>query len=254
MIDLSGKIGLVVGIANEHSIAYGCAQAFHRAGAQLVATYLNDKAEKFVRPLAEGLDAELILPCDVEQPGALESVFALIQERYGRLDFALHSIAYAPKVDLDGRLLDSSRDGFARAMDISCHSFVRMARLAEPMMEDGGAMLTVSYYGAEKVVERYGLMGPVKAALESAARYMASEMGRRKIRVNVLSPGPMLTRAASGIPEFNLLMADAVERAPEHRLAGIADVGAMAAFLVSDSAAAITGNVTFVDAGYHVVA
>ncbi|WP_374376279.1 enoyl-ACP reductase FabI [Dongia sp.] len=254
MLSLANKIGLVVGIANDRSIAYGCAKAFRQAGASLAVTYLNDKAHSYVAPLASELGAELVLPCDVEQPEQLSATFDAIAQRYGRLDFLLHSIAYAPKVDLNGRLIDSSRDGFARAMDISCHSFLRMARLAEPLMASGGALLTVSYYGAEKVVDNYGLMGPVKAALECAAIYMANELGPCGIRVNVLSPGPIVTRAASGIPEFSALVDATARRAPARQLADVGDVGAMAAFLVSDLAANITGNITFIDAGYHVVA
>ena len=254
MCSLKDKVGLVVGIANEHSIAYGCAQAFRAVGADLALTYLNDKAHGFVAPLADALQAEMLLPCDVEQPGQLEEAFATVAARFGRLDFLLHSIAFAPKLDLGGRLVDSSRDGFARAMDVSCHSFLRMARLAEPLMTDGGTLLTVSYYGAEKVVDHYGLMGPVKAALECSALYLANELGSRGIRVNVLSPGPIATRAASGIPGFSDLVDDATRRGPTHHLAGIKDVGAMAAFLVSDLAANITGNITFIDAGSHIVA
>ncbi|WP_368413028.1 enoyl-ACP reductase FabI [Dongia sp.] len=254
MLTLKDKIGLVVGIANDRSIAYGCARAFRAAGADLAITYLNDKARGHVAPLADEMAAEMFLPCDVEDPDQLDATFDAIGARYGKLDFLLHSIAYAPKVDLEGRLVDSSRDGFGRAMDISCHSFMRMARLAEPLMEKGGALLTVSYYGAEKVVDNYGLMGPVKAALECAAQYMASELGPRGIRVNVLSPGPIATRAASGIPGFSGLIDDTTRRGPTHHLAGVDDVGAMAAFLVSDLAANITGNITFIDSGYHVVA
>ncbi|WP_374377675.1 enoyl-ACP reductase FabI [Dongia sp.] len=254
MISLEGKVGLVVGIANDHSIAYGCAKAFRAAGAALAITYLNDKARPFVAPLAEGLQSDLFVPCDVEVDGNLEAAFAAVEKRYGKLDFLLHSIAYAPKPDLGGRLVDSSAGGFARAMDISCHSFLRMARLAEPLMADGGSLLTVSYYGAEKVVEHYGVMGPVKAALECASLYLANELGPRGIRVNVLSPGPIATRAASGIPGFNDLLNDAEKRGPTHHLAGIGDVGAMAAFLASDLSRNMTGNIVFIDAGSHIVA
>jgi enoyl-[acyl-carrier protein] reductase I len=181
-------------------------------------------------------------------------VFDAVAREWGRLDFVLHSIASCPKEDLQGRVIDSSRGGFARAMDISAHSFLRMARLAEPLMKAGGCLLTVSYYGAEKVVDNYNIMGPVKAALEAAMRAMAVELGPKGIRVNALSPGPLRTRAASGVSHFDELIDAARARAPEHRLVDIDDVGAMATFLVSDKAHNVTGNVAYVDAGAHVVA
>jgi enoyl-[acyl-carrier protein] reductase I len=250
---LKSKKGLIVGIANRNSIAYGCAEVLHGAGAELAVTYLNAKAEPFVRPLAEGLGSPIVVPCDVREPGQLEGVFSRIQKEWGRLDFLLHSIAYAPKEDLHSRITDCSQAGFAMAMDVSCHSFIRMARLAEPLMTNGGCLLTVTFYGAEKVVEEYNLMGPVKAALESCVRYMAAELGPKRIRVHALSPGPLKTRAASGIERFDELLDRARARTPEHRLVGIEDVGNVAAFLVSDGAAALTGNIEYVDAGYHIV-
>ena len=225
----------------------------HGAGAELAVTYLNAKAEPFVRPLAEGLGSPIVVPCDVREPGQLEGVFSRIQKEWGRLDFLLHSIAYAPKEDLHSRITDCSQAGFAMAMDVSCHSFIRMARFAEPLMTSGGCLLTVTFYGAEKVVEEYNLMGPVKAALESCVRYMAAELGPKRIRVHALSPGPLKTRAASGIERFDELLDRARARTPEHRLVGIEDVGNVAAFLVSDGAAALTGNIEYVDAGYHIV-
>lgn len=249
---LSGKKGLIVGIANQDSIAYGCAKAFRRAGADLAVTYLNAKAEPYVRPLADELGAPIIAPLDVRVPGQLEAVFERITADWGRLDFLLHSIAFAPRDDLHGRLVDSSFEGFTLAMDVSCHSFVRMAKLAEPLMDKGGCLLTVSYFGAEKVIEDYGMMGPVKATLETCARYMAAELGDRHIRVNTISPGPMRTRAASGVKNFEVLIDRAVERAPLNRLATIEEVGALAAFLVGDGARSITGNTCYVDAGYHI--
>ncbi|MFZ3117575.1 MAG: enoyl-ACP reductase FabI, partial [Variovorax sp.] len=200
---LQGKKGLVVGIANAQSIAWGCARAFRDAGAELAVTWFNDKARPHVEPLAQQLQAPIALPLDVEQPGQMEAVFAAIEQQWGRLDFVLHSIAFAPKSDLHGRVTDSSREGFGRAMDISCHSFARMARLAEPLMKDGGSLMTMSYVGAEEVIPDYGLMGPVKAALEASTRYMAAELGPKGIRVNAVSPGPLATRAASGIPNFD---------------------------------------------------
>ena len=250
---LKGKKGLIVGIANRNSIAYGCAEVLHGAGAELAVTYLNAKAEPFVRPLAEELGSPIVVPCDVRERGQLEAVFSRIQKEWGRLDFLLHSIAYAPKEDLHSRITDCSEAGFAMAMDVSCHSFIRMARLAEPLMTDGGCLLTVTFYGAEKVVEEYNLMGPVKAALESCVRYMATELGPKRIRVHALSPGPLKTRAASGIERFDELLDRARARTPEYRLVNIEDVGNVAAFLVSDGAVALTGNIEYVDAGYHIV-
>jgi enoyl-[acyl-carrier protein] reductase I len=251
---LKGKRGLVIGVANNQSIAYGCAQAFRTAGAELAITYLNDKAEPYVRPLAEGLGAPIIVPCDVRQPGQLEAVFQAVERQWEGLDFLLHSIAFAPREDLHGRVVDCSQDGFKLAMDVSCHSFIRMARLAEPLMKRGGCLLTVTFYGSAKVVEHYNLMGPVKAALESSVRYMAVELGPKRIRVNALSPGPLKTRAASGIKSFDEMLEQARSRAPEHQLVGVEDIGAFAAFLVSDAAAAVTGNVEYVDGGYNIVA
>ncbi len=253
MMTLEGKKGLVAGIANQQSIAYGCAKTFRQLGAQLAVTYLNEKAEPHVRPLAESLQSSLFLPLDVRIEGQLEAVFDAIADHWGQLDFVLHSIAYAPREDLHRRVLDCSKEGFTMAMDISCHSFIRMARLAEPLMKAGGCLLTMSYYGAEKVVEDYNLMGPVKAALESVTRYLAAELGPQKIRVHAVSPGPLKTRAASGIARFDELMEKAAARAPKRHLVDIEDVGQTAAFLVSDAASALTGNVTYVDAGYHII-
>lgn len=250
---LEGRKGLVVGIANEQSIAWGCARAFRAAGAELAVTWLNDKARPHVEPLARQVQAGIALPLDVEQPGQLEAVFDAIAAAWGRLDFVLHSIAFAPRDDLHGRVTDSSREGFARAMDVSCHSFIRMARLAEPLMKDGGSLLTMSYLGADEVVANYGLMGPVKAALESSVRYLASELGPQGIRVNAVSPGPLATRAASGIADFDQLLAQAVERAPLRRLVEIEDVGALCAFLASDAARSITGDTLYVDAGFRIL-
>jgi enoyl-[acyl-carrier protein] reductase I len=253
-VSLQGKKGLIVGIANGASIAFGCAEVLQRDGAELAITYLNAKAEPYVRPLAEQLAAPIIVPCDVREPGQLEAVFAQIRDRWGRLDFVLHSIAYAPKEDLHNRIVDCSQAGFAMAMDVSCHSFIRMARMAEPLMTQGGCLLTVTFYGSEKVVEEYNLMGPVKAALESTVRYLAAELGPKRIRVHALSPGPLKTRAASGIERFDELLERARSRTPEHRLVSIEDVGNLAAFLVGDGAAALTGNVEYIDAGYHILA
>ncbi len=254
IVDLRGKRGLVVGIANRHSIAAGCAAAFSRAGARLAATYLNEKAKPFVQEVTDPLGCELLLPCDVREPGQLEAVFERIGKDWGGLDFLLHSIAFAPREDLQGRLTDSSAEGFALAMDVSCHSFIRMARLAEPLMQDDGCLLGVTFYGSERVVEHYNLMGPVKAALESATRYLAAELGPKGIRAHALSPGPIKTRAASGIDRFDRLMEEAAARAPQHHLVDIDDVGNLAAFLVSDAAKRITGTIIPVDGGAHLMA
>lgn len=253
MWNLAGKKALVVGVANDQSIAWGVAQALHRAGASVAITYLNAKAEPHVRPLAERLQSPLIEPLDVSAPGQDKALFQRISQVWGSLDVLVHSIAFAPRTDLQGRVLDSSAEGFAQAMDISVHSFVRLAHLAEPLMVDGGAMMAMSYYGAEKVVSSYNLMGPVKAALEASVRQLAAELGPRNISVNALSPGPMATRAASGIAKFDELLDHAVQQAPMHRLANIDDVGALAAFLSCDVARNITGNVIHVDAGAHIM-
>ena len=251
---LAGKRGLVVGIANESSIAAGCARAFVGAGAEIAATYLNDKAMPFVKSVTDDLGCDFLIQCDVRIPGQLDSAFDQIRMRWGQLDFLLHAIAYAPKEDLHGRVIDCSADGFALAMDVSCHSFLRMAHLAEPLMTRGGCLLTVTFYGSERVVANYNLMGPVKAALESAVRYTAAELGAKGIRAHAISPGPIRTRAASGIDRFDELLRIAAASALEHQLADIDDVGALAAFLVSDGAKRITGTVIPVDGGQHLMA
>lgn len=250
---LQGKRGLVVGIANKKSIAAGCAEAFANAGAELVVTYLNEHTKPFVKPVANKINASALLPLDVQVDNQLEAVFAHITDTWGTLDFVLHSIAYCPQEDLHGRVTDCSRDGFAQAMDISCHSFIRMAKLTEPLMLNGGCLLTVSYYGAEKVVEHYNIMGPVKAALESSVKYLAAELGPAGIRVNALSPGPLETRAASGIAFFDELINKARAEAPKRQLVTIEDVGNVAVGLVSDASKSITGNITYVDAGFHIM-
>ncbi len=250
---LRGRRGLVVGIANEHSIAFGCAVKLHAFGAELAVTYLNEKAEPYVRPLAEQLQAELILPLDVEQPGQLEAVFDRIRAEWGRLDFVIHSIAFAPRQDLHGRVVDCSLAGFQQAMRVSCYSFIEMARLAEPLIAPGGVLLTMSYYGADKVVNNYNVMGPVKAALEATTRYLAAELGEKGIRVFAVSPGPLKTRAASGITAFDELVEAAVSRAPAHRLVDIAEVGRVVAFLVGGGASGMTGDTIYIDAGLHIM-
>lgn len=250
---LAGKRGLILGIANQHSIATGCAQAFAQEGAVLAATYLNDKAKPFVEAVTSTLPCELLLPCDVQASGALEAVFEAVKAKWGGLDFLLHAIAFAPAQDLHGRVVDSSAAGFAQAMDISCHSFLRAARLAEPLMPQGGTLLAVTYQGSERVIPHYGLMGPVKAALESAVRYAAAELGGKAIRVNAISPGPIATRAASGIEHFSELLDNAARLSPEQRLASIEDCGALAAFLVCDAARMLTGLILPIDGGEHLI-
>lgn len=251
---LAGHKCLVVGIANEHSIAYGCAEAFRETGAELAITWLNDKARPHVEPLAEKLNATISAPLNVETPGELEALFDEIGSRWGRLDSLVHSIAFAPKEDLQGGLLDCSAEGFARAMDVSCHSFVRMARLAAPLMTDGGTMFAMSYFGANRVVPNYNVMGPVKAALEAACRYLAYELGPREIRVHAISPGPLQTRAASGIKDFELLLNEAVEKSPLGELVDVRDVGFACVYLASRFARRITGGTVYVDGGANIVA
>lgn len=254
MFSLKGQKALVVGIANRQSIAWGVAQALRAQGADLAITWLNEKAERFVRPLAEELGAEIAGPLDVSHPGEMEAIFAEITEKWGRLDTLLHSIAFSPKDDLHGRVVDCSAEGFGLAMDVSVHSFLRMIRLAEPLMGAGGCCLSVSFFGSTRVVENYNMMGPVKAALESVTRYAAAELGEKGIRVHALSPGPLATRAASGIAHFDDMMAEAAARAPTHHLATIEDIGAMAAFLASPEAKNLTGGIHEIDGGYSITA
>jgi enoyl-[acyl-carrier protein] reductase I len=250
---LKGKKALVTGVANDQSIAWGCAKAFRAFGADVAMTYLNDKAKPHVEPLAKEIDAALFMPLDLQHEGQLEAVFEKIAKKWGKLDICLHSIAFAPKEDLQGRVVDCSKDGFLRAMEISCWSFIRMAKLAEPLMHNGGALFTMTYYGSQMVVEHYNIMGPVKAALESATRYMAAELGPKGIRVHAISPGPLKTRAASGIGEFDKLLQKAQSKAPTRSLVSIDDVGIAVAFLGMDGAKLITGETLYIDGGYHII-
>ena len=250
---LKDKKGLVIGIANQRSIAWACARAFYKAGATLGGTWLSDKSRPHVEPLLDALGADIRRPLDVLDDSQMQGLFEEVQRRWGRLDFLLHSIAFAPKADLLGRLVDSSRDGFGVAMDVSCHSFIRLARQAEPLVTEGGSLITMSYLGSSEVVRNYGIMGPVKAALESATRYLAAELGPAGIRVNAISPGPIPTRAASGLSDFDALVADSAARAPMRGPLTIDDVGPLCAFLASDGARAMTGSTLFVDGGYHIL-
>lgn len=249
---LSGKKGLIVGIANNKSIAWGCAKHMKAAGADLAITFLNDKTNIYVEPLAKELNVEIYEKLNVSKPEEIDNLFKIIEEKWGKLDFIVHSIAFAPAEDLHGRVIDCSAEGFAQTLDISCHSFLRLAKKAEPLMKDGGSMLTVSYYGAEKVINNYSVMGVAKAALEASVRYASAELGSKGISVNAISPGPLLTRAASGIAEFDKLMSDAIANSPTGKLVTLDDVGQYATFLVSDAARYITGNTLYVDGGLHI--
>jgi enoyl-[acyl-carrier protein] reductase I len=250
---LEGKRGLIVGIANDQSIAWGCAKAFRALGAELAVTYLNEKAKRFVEPLANELNAPILMPLDINTEGQTEAVFERIGEEWGALDFLVHSIAFSPKDALHGRVVDVSRQGFAVTMDVSCWSFIRMAHLAEPLMRNGGALFTMTYYGSQMVVKNYNIMGVAKAALECAVRYLASELGPKGIRVHAISPGPLATRAASGIPGFDELLDKAEEKAPARKLVSIDDVGIATAFLAHDAARLLTGETLYVDGGYHIM-
>jgi len=251
---LKGKRGLIVGIANEHSIAAGCAMAMHAAGAEVAVTYADERSKPYIAPVVDKLNTPLFLPLNVEVDGQMEAVFEAIKAEWGELDFLLHSIAFCPADDLHGPVSECSKEGFALAMDISVHSLIRMTRLAVPLMKSGGSILTMSYYGADKVVDNYNIMGPVKSALEGTVRYLAAELGPKQIRVNAISPGPLHTRAGSGIAHFDTLIDDAQKRAPTHNLVSIEDVGQMAVGLVSDMTRKVTGNTSFVDGGYHIKA
>ncbi|HKI14537.1 MAG TPA: enoyl-ACP reductase FabI [Roseiarcus sp.] len=251
---LAGQNALVVGVANDDSIAYGCAKAFRAVGADLAITWLNEKARPHVEPLARELEASITGSVDVSVPGQLEAIFDLIRAKWGKMDILVHSIAFAPKADLQGGLLNCSAEGFAKAMDVSCHSFIRMAKLAAPLMTEGGTMFAMSYYGANRVVANYNVMGPVKAALEAACRYLAYELGPQGIRVHAISPGPLKTRAASGLKDFELLLTEAAHEAPLGELVDILDVGYACAYLATPLAKRITGGTVYVDGGVNLIA
>ncbi len=252
LLDLSGRKGLVVGMANARSIAWPAALHFRKAGAELAITHVNEATRPHVEPLARQLGAPIFMPCDVLVPGQLEAVFRTMASRWGRLDFVLHAVGRVPPEDLRGRLTDCSAEGFSEAMLASCHSLIRIARLAERLMKEGGSLITLSYFGAEKVVEHYNVMGPVKAALEASVRYLAHELGPRAIRVNAISAGPVKTRAAGGIRGFDELLAASAARAPLRRNVEADEIGRTALLLASDYTSAITGEVLHVDAGFHI--
>lgn len=251
---LADKKALIAGIANEQSIAYGCAKAFRELGADLAIIYLNEKAKSYVAPLTKQLEASILMPLDVSVPDQLEALFDKVAKQWGRLDILAHAIAFAPKEDLQGGLLNCSAKGFAMAMDVSCHSFIRMARFAAPLMTEGGTMFAMTYYGSREVAPNYNLMGPVKAALESSCRYLAFELGGRGIRVHAISPGPLKTRAASGLKDFERLLNEATEKAPIGELVDIMDVGFTCAFLATPYARRLTGNTVYVDGGANIMA
>jgi enoyl-[acyl-carrier protein] reductase I len=250
---LRGKKALIIGIANESSIAYGCAKMLKEAGAEIAITYLNEKAKPFVDKIVMPLSPSIYTQCDVTINNDLDNVFNEIATNWGSIDIIVHSIAFAPKNDLQGSIVDCSKEGFLLAMDISCHSFLRMAKLAKPLMTKGGSMFAMSFYGAVKVVDNYNVMGPVKAALESCVRYMSAELGASNIRVIAISPGPVKTRAALGLDDFDQLLKDAQNKSPMHALVDIFDVGAMVTYLSSDYAKNITGDTIYIDAGYHLM-
>jgi enoyl-[acyl-carrier protein] reductase I len=251
---LKGTKALVTGIANDSSIAYGCAKAFRELGADLAITYLNEKSRAYVEPLAKELEAAIFMPLDVTQPQQVDALFERIAGEWASLDILVHSMAFAPKEDLQGGLLACSAEGFAQAMDVSCHSFIRLARASVPLMKKGGTMFTMSYYGANKVVPNYNVMGPVKAALEASARYLAYELGPQQIRVHAISPGPLLTRAGSGLKDFDRLLAEAAQRAPLGELVDIMDVGYTCAFLATPLARRLSGETLYVDGGVNIMA
>ena len=252
LLDLSGRKGLVIGIANERSLAWPAALHFRQAGAELAITYVNERTKTHVTPLAARLEAPIVLPCDVKAPQELDAVFDAIAERWGKLDFILHAIGSVPPADLHGRLTDCSAGGFSEAMAVSVHSLIRMAHLSEPLMTDGGSVITLSYLGGERVVENYNVMGPVKAALEATVRYLAHELGPSNIRVNAISAGPVLTRAASGLTGFSGLLEATKRAAPLLRNIEADEVGRTALLFASDYTSGITGEVLHVDAGVHI--
>jgi enoyl-[acyl-carrier protein] reductase I len=250
---LEGKRGLIVGVANERSIAWGIAETLAKEGASLAFTYQGESFERRVKPLAESVRSEIVLPCDVEDSTSIENVFAVLAQRWGRLDFLVHSIAFSDKNELKGRYVETSADNFSRTMRISCFSFTDMARRARPLMTDGGSLITLSYYGAERVMPSYNVMGVAKAALEASVRYLAADLGPDGIRVNAISAGPMRTLAGSAIGSARRIYAWSEANAPLRASITLEQLGSSALYLLSDLSAGVTGEVHHVDAGYHVV-
>jgi len=250
-----GKRALILGVANERSLAWGIARHLHSAGCELGFTYLGDALERRVRPLAESVNSTLLLPCDVSNDSQLDSLFQAVQEKWGKLDILIHSVAFANRDDLEGRFVDTSRDGFRLALDISAYSLVACSKRAEPLMsQEGGSIITLSYYGAEKVVENYNVMGVAKAALEASVRYLANDLGPKKIRVNAISAGPVKTLAAAGIRNFRDKLAAAADKTPLRENIDAEDVGSLGAFLCSTAGKHITGTTLYVDSGAHIIA
>ena len=250
---MSGKRGLVMGIANNRSIAWGIAKAAADQGAELAFTYQGDALKKRVEPLAAEAGAKHVLPCDVSDDASVDSVFETLKSSWGTLDFVVHAIAYSNKEELDGRYVDTTADNFTKTLLISCYSFTAIARRAEKLMSNGGSLLTLTYYGAEKVMPHYNVMGVAKAALEASVRYLAEDLGRQKIRVNAISAGPIKTLAASGIADFRYILKWNEYNSPLRRTVSIEDVGGAGLYLLSDLSRGVTGEVHHVDAGYHVV-
>jgi len=249
---MAGKRGLVMGIANNRSIAWGIAKAAAAQGAELAVTYQGEALKKRVEPLAAELGAKLVLPCDVTDSASMDAVFASLKEAWGRLDFLVHAIAFSDKNELDGRYVDTSEKNFSQTMLISCYSFTALAQRAEKLMSDGGSLLTLTYYGAEKVMPHYNVMGVAKAALEASVRYLAADLGRNGIRVNAISAGPIKTLAASGIADFRYILKWNEFNSALRRTVTIEDVGAAGLYLLSDLSRGVTGEIHHVDAGYHV--
>jgi len=253
MFNLTGKKGLIVGVANKHSLAFSCAQLLHTVGAHLIVSYANEKAAPYVLPLKTELPEVIFTQCDVRCDKQLMSLIELAEAKLGRIDFIIHSVAYAPLEDLHGRILEAHREGFLLAMEISCWSLIRIVKIAEPLLNPSSSLITMSYLGSERAVQNYNLMGPVKSALESSVRYLALELGEQGHRVNAVSPGPIKTRAASGLNDFDTLLDKSAERAPLKRALSAEDVAGAVLYLVSDLSQAVTGATLYVDNGYHVV-
>ncbi|NJN14986.1 MAG: enoyl-ACP reductase [Oscillochloris sp.] len=250
---LDGKKGLILGVANDHSIAWGIAQALHREGASLGFTYVGETLERRVRPLAQSLNAPLIEPCDVASDEQIAALMERVRETFGTIDILVHAVAFANKDELNGAYLNTSRAGFALAMDISVYSLIGVLKAAEPLLNPGASVLTLSYHGAQKVMPNYNVMGVAKAALEASVRYLAADLGPHNIRVNAISAGPIRTLAASGIAGFRLLHKAIAEQAPLRRNVTIDDVGNAALYLCSDLARSVTGEIHYVDAGFNVI-